>query len=195
MVLDKRYCVDYDDGSRACYREDGFWYSDVSRASRFSDLLTRTCSLTTQQKGTIVKWVILISFFSFFFLWFVGGYIHAKRRLKKGQQLLGYHRVRPPLLLKPNLAILTDSHSSLYPTQHAAATVKLAHPKTTSLSTNRKTPTNKIPTLHTSNGRMAHGRNPRPCIKTTMPRHNTLRHRVQPRRTPTKVSLHHMLEA
>ncbi|OAL56043.1 hypothetical protein IQ07DRAFT_639667 [Pyrenochaeta sp. DS3sAY3a] len=71
MVLDKRYCVEYVDGTRECFREDGFWYTD---------------------KGIIIKWVILAAIFVFFMAWFVGGYIHAKRRLKKGQPLLAYHR-------------------------------------------------------------------------------------------------------
>jgi hypothetical protein len=42
----------------------------------------------------IIKWAILGSMFAFFMLWFIGGYIHAKRRLKAGKPLLGYHRVR-----------------------------------------------------------------------------------------------------
>lgn len=46
------------------------------------------------QKGMIIKWVTLGSLFAFFMLWFIGGYIHAKRRLKAGKPLLGYHRVR-----------------------------------------------------------------------------------------------------
>jgi hypothetical protein len=49
----------------------------------------------------IIKWAILGSFFLFFMLWFFGGYIHAKRRLKAGKPLLKYHRVSPP----PPLAI------------------------------------------------------------------------------------------
>jgi hypothetical protein len=47
------------------------------------------------QKGQITKYIILALFFSFFLAWFVGGYIHAKRRLKKGLPLLAYHRVSP----------------------------------------------------------------------------------------------------
>ena len=43
----------------------------------------------------IIKWAILGSFFLFFMLWFFGGYIHAKRRLKAGKPLLKYHRVSP----------------------------------------------------------------------------------------------------
>jgi hypothetical protein len=49
-----------------------------------------------EQKGIIIKWIILGVFFAIFMLWFVGGYIHAKQRLKKGLPLLGYHRVRLP---------------------------------------------------------------------------------------------------
>ncbi|KAF1968966.1 hypothetical protein BU23DRAFT_653943, partial [Bimuria novae-zelandiae CBS 107.79] len=42
--------------------------------------------------GIIVKWVILASFFLFFTAWFLGGYLHAKARLRKGKPLLAYHR-------------------------------------------------------------------------------------------------------
>jgi hypothetical protein len=60
------------------------------------------------QKGIIIKWIILGVFFAVFMLWFVGGYIHAKQRLKKGLPLLRYHRVRsittpsPPPRLRNN---------------------------------------------------------------------------------------------
>ncbi|KAF2662981.1 hypothetical protein K491DRAFT_10285 [Lophiostoma macrostomum CBS 122681] len=64
------YCVVYDDGTEQCYR-DSFWYSNT---------------------GYIVKWCILAGFFLFFMAWFVGGYLHAKSRMKKGLPLLGYHR-------------------------------------------------------------------------------------------------------
>ncbi|KAJ4287329.1 hypothetical protein N0V90_012727 [Kalmusia sp. IMI 367209] len=71
MVLSKRYCVQYDeDRTIECFR-DGFWYSDT---------------------GIIIKWVILASFFLFFMAWFLGGYLHAKARLRKGKPLLAYHR-------------------------------------------------------------------------------------------------------
>jgi hypothetical protein len=53
--------------------------------------------LTKRQKGLIIKWAILGSLFAFFMLWFIGGYIHAKRRLKAGKPLLAYHRVRDVL--------------------------------------------------------------------------------------------------
>jgi hypothetical protein len=42
----------------------------------------------------IIKWAILGTLFALFMLWFIGGYIHARRRLKAGKPLLAYHRVR-----------------------------------------------------------------------------------------------------
>ncbi|KAH3948309.1 hypothetical protein HBI56_126510 [Parastagonospora nodorum] len=71
MVLQKRYCIEYADRSVECFSDDGFWYTD---------------------KGIIIKWIILGVIFALFMAWFVGGYIHAKQRLKKGLPLLGYHR-------------------------------------------------------------------------------------------------------
>lgn len=72
MLFAKRYdCVIDAEGFRQCYGEDSFWYSDT---------------------GIIIKWVILIFFFLLFFGWFIGGYIHAKHRLRKGLPLLSYHR-------------------------------------------------------------------------------------------------------
>ncbi|KAL6711958.1 hypothetical protein ACN47E_003001 [Coniothyrium glycines] len=72
MLLSKRvYCSESVDGTRECFDDDGFWYSD---------------------QGIIVKWVILASLFALFMGWFVGGYIHAKRRLRAGKPLLAYHR-------------------------------------------------------------------------------------------------------
>ncbi|KAF1912585.1 hypothetical protein BDU57DRAFT_522953 [Ampelomyces quisqualis] len=71
MGLEKRYCLEYTIGEVQCYGADGFWYTD---------------------KGIIIKWIILGVLFALFLGWFVGGYIHAKRRLKKGLPLLGYHR-------------------------------------------------------------------------------------------------------
>jgi hypothetical protein len=53
-----------------------------------------------EQKGMIVKWAVLGSLFAFFMLWFIGGYVHAKRRLKAGRPLLGYHRVCQSVILR-----------------------------------------------------------------------------------------------
>lgn len=41
----------------------------------------------------IVKWSILGAIVLFMFVWFVGGYIHARMRIKKGLPPLRYHRV------------------------------------------------------------------------------------------------------
>ncbi|KAF2026495.1 hypothetical protein EK21DRAFT_73963 [Setomelanomma holmii] len=73
MFLSRRdYCVRENDGDLECFEGDpGFWYTD---------------------KGQAIKWAIFGGLFFIFMAWFVGGYIHAKRRLSKGQKLLGYHR-------------------------------------------------------------------------------------------------------
>ncbi|KAK9786656.1 hypothetical protein SCARD494_11147 [Seiridium cardinale] len=42
--------------------------------------------------GVIVKWSIFLGILVFFTVWIVGGYMHAKRRMRKGLKPLGYHR-------------------------------------------------------------------------------------------------------
>lgn len=54
---------------------DNFWYSD---------------------KAEIIKWAVAGGITLFFLLWFVGGYIHARRRVKKGLKPLLYHRFLVP---------------------------------------------------------------------------------------------------
>ncbi|KAH6638307.1 hypothetical protein C7974DRAFT_391303 [Boeremia exigua] len=71
MPVAKRYCLEYVNGTVECFRETGFWY-------------------TTH--GQVIKWSILGSLFALFMLWFIGGYIHARRRMKAGKPLLKYHR-------------------------------------------------------------------------------------------------------
>ncbi|KAF2013406.1 hypothetical protein BU24DRAFT_236978 [Aaosphaeria arxii CBS 175.79] len=94
MVFDKRdECFRNGDGSISCYR-DGFWYTD---------------------KGIIIKWVIFACFFGFFMLWFVGGYIHAKRRIKKGLPLLAYHRWLVP---RRHYNPQPQNHFTFYSPQH-----------------------------------------------------------------------------
>ncbi|KAF2278101.1 uncharacterized protein EI97DRAFT_431362 [Westerdykella ornata] len=66
----REYCYVNADGSLDCYNY-GFWYSDT---------------------GTIVKYSILGAIFVFFLAWFVGGYLHARSRMRKGKKLLLYHR-------------------------------------------------------------------------------------------------------
>ncbi|ETS81789.1 hypothetical protein PFICI_06791 [Pestalotiopsis fici W106-1] len=42
--------------------------------------------------GIIVKWSIFLAIVVVFMLWLVLGYMHAKRRMRKGLKPLGYHR-------------------------------------------------------------------------------------------------------
>ncbi|KAF2736643.1 hypothetical protein EJ04DRAFT_510946 [Polyplosphaeria fusca] len=95
MGLVKRYCVEYVDGTVECFR-DGFWYSDT---------------------GIIVKWSILAAFFLLFFGWFVGGYIHAKRRMRKGLPLMAYHRWLIPYSERQKHGQVPQNHFTFYAAQ------------------------------------------------------------------------------
>lgn len=44
------------------------------------------------REGYIVKWSIFLGLVGIIAIYIIGGYIHAKRRLKKGLLPLGYHR-------------------------------------------------------------------------------------------------------
>jgi hypothetical protein len=46
------------------------------------------------QTAYAVKWAIIAAIFLIFSLYFVGGYLHAQRRMKRGLPPLAYHRVR-----------------------------------------------------------------------------------------------------
>ena len=52
---------------------DSWWYSDRAEA---------------------IKWGVVGGIFFIVVLWLVGGYFHARRRVKKGLPPLAYHRVR-----------------------------------------------------------------------------------------------------
>lgn len=97
MVLTKRYCVEYVDGTIECFRENGFWYTE---------------------KGMIIKWSILGGLFLFFMLWFFGGYIHAKRRLKAGKPLLKYHRFLVGWNERKRYGQTPQNHFTFYSTQN-----------------------------------------------------------------------------
>jgi hypothetical protein len=43
--------------------------------------------------GYIVKWAILAGIFLIFVVWFLGGYLHAQRRMKRGLPPMKYHAV------------------------------------------------------------------------------------------------------
>lgn len=58
-----------DDGD---YNDGGWWYSDTAEA---------------------IKWTVVVAIFLGIVLFFAGGYLHAQRRIRKGQAPLGYHRV------------------------------------------------------------------------------------------------------
>ncbi|KAF1946304.1 hypothetical protein EJ02DRAFT_450745 [Clathrospora elynae] len=96
MALGKRYFCDEE--TRQCYPDDdGFWFSDT---------------------GIIVKWAILAAFFFVFFGWFVGGHIHAKRRLRSRKPLLAYHRFLIPYQERRRHGQVPQNHFSFYQTQN-----------------------------------------------------------------------------
>jgi hypothetical protein len=116
--------------------------------------------------------------FALFMGWFVGGYIHAKQRLRKGLPLLGYHRVC--LLLPLSTHTRTDCvNSSSYPTRNANATARSR--RITSLSTPKSNRT--TPTKHPTHRAPALTLSPRRYTITVMPRRSTMRHRAPRRRT------------
>ncbi|KAI4141887.1 MAG: hypothetical protein L6R39_005148 [Caloplaca ligustica] len=68
VYLGKRQGYSSDDG----YSNDGnWWYSDTAEA---------------------IKWAVVAAIFFGILLFFLLGYLHAKRRIRKGQQPLAYHR-------------------------------------------------------------------------------------------------------
>jgi hypothetical protein len=96
MPLYKRvYCNVYSDGTTECY-EPGFWYTD---------------------KGIIIKWSILAAIFFFFMAWFVGGYMHAMRRLRAGKPLLAYHRWLVPYKQRQRYGQAPQNHFTFYAAQ------------------------------------------------------------------------------
>ncbi|KAF1359378.1 hypothetical protein EJ07DRAFT_178394 [Lizonia empirigonia] len=97
MGFAKRYCIEYEDGTVECFRDEGFWYT---------------------QKGMIIKWAILGSLFAMFMLWLIGGYVHAKRRLKAGKPLLAYHRFLVPWQERKRYGQTPQNHFTFYATQN-----------------------------------------------------------------------------
>ena len=69
-----------------------FWWSRVS--TRNWTVLTSD-GLTSSQTGHIVKWSVFLGLTLLIGGYLLGGYIHAKKRLRKGLMPLAYHRVRP----------------------------------------------------------------------------------------------------
>jgi len=56
--------------------------------------------------------------FLLFFGWFVGGYIHAKRRLKANKPLLGYHRFLISYSERRRHGQVPQNHFTFYQTQN-----------------------------------------------------------------------------
>lgn len=67
--------------------------------------------------GVIVKWSILAAITLFFTTWFVGGYYHARRRLRRGLRPLWYHAVSF-VNSSPHIYPLTQSPQFLVPYQY-----------------------------------------------------------------------------
>ncbi|KAF3001429.1 hypothetical protein E8E13_007826 [Curvularia kusanoi] len=66
----------------------------------------------------IIKWAILGGLFLIFMLWFIGGFIHAKRRLKAGKPLLGYHRFLVSYQDRKRYGQTPQNHFTFYATQN-----------------------------------------------------------------------------
>ncbi|KAL8803919.1 MAG: hypothetical protein Q9182_002886 [Xanthomendoza sp. 2 TL-2023] len=64
-IVKRQPYTDYND------YDDNWWYSDTAEA---------------------IKWAIVAAIFVALFLFLAGGYIHAKRRVRRGQPPLRYHR-------------------------------------------------------------------------------------------------------
>jgi len=89
-------CFEDINGDVECVQDGGFWYTS---------------------KGEIIKWSILLGIFAFFMLWFVGGYMHAKRRMRKGLPLLAYHRWLVPYRERQRYGQTPQNHFTFYATQ------------------------------------------------------------------------------
>lgn len=57
------------------------------------DEFVRYDSFWWSPTGYVVKWSIMAGIFLIIFVWFIGGYVHAQRRMKKGLPPMKYHRV------------------------------------------------------------------------------------------------------
>ncbi|KAF7560916.1 hypothetical protein G7046_g3232 [Stylonectria norvegica] len=63
--------------------------------------------------GVIVKWTIFITITVLFLTWVIGGYLHAKSRIKKGLPPLRYHRC---FISRRVLAQVDPSYAYAHPT-------------------------------------------------------------------------------
>lgn len=56
--------------------------------------LTNSLITTLIQTGEIIKWSVFLGLFVIFMVYWIVGSAHAKRRIRRGQMPLSYHRVR-----------------------------------------------------------------------------------------------------
>ena len=112
---------------------------------------------------------------------------HARQEaVKKGSATAIIPSCTFSLVSSIRALLLTETNSSSSRTLNAAATDK--SPRTTSPFTKLKTLTHHPadPTRSTLSDRMAHGRNPRRCTKTTMRHRSTSHPRERQRPTPIR---------
>ena len=81
---DYSYYDDYD-----YYDGQSWWWTPVrcGHSLSYHDRIANE-----QQAGMAVRYAVVAILFAFLLIFFVGGYYHARRRLRKGLQPLAYHR-------------------------------------------------------------------------------------------------------
>lgn len=71
-----------------------YWYTRVCEPSSHSTLEDQHREANRpQQEGLIVKWSVFLGLMVLITLYITIGYIHAKKRIRKGLVPLAYHRV------------------------------------------------------------------------------------------------------
>lgn len=174
ISLTKRYCVEFDDGSRECgFDDNGFWYSDVCLAHHpvvftrhRTNKITERHNRQMDYPGSFLSHILRL----------VCRRPHPRKATSEEGPTVALIPSRTlPLFSNTRNPSYTNGHnSSSYPTLNAAVMVR--SPRTTSPSTKRKTPTHLThPTRNTHKDRTAHGQNPRRCTRTLMHRPNTSR--------------------
>lgn len=93
--------------------------------------ILRTDLLSPVQTAYAIKWAVIAAILVAFLLYFVGGYFHARQRMKKGLPPLKYHRVCFPSLgfsirkAKDNdLTWIFTPNSGSFPVDHAWPSLK-----------------------------------------------------------------------
>ena len=88
-ILRRQVNGDYSDDDND--GDGDYWgYSPVCRTIPGMNVL----QLMFVQTAMAVKWSFIGAILLLFVIWFVGGYYHAQRRIKRGLPPMAYHRVR-----------------------------------------------------------------------------------------------------